>query len=155
MEYSISIKFALHKLSSFYRIFILCRIFSEYTSLLVESILRIFSEAVPEIMWFRISLIHPEWNSHIWKIKKHLNQFFLEHPVENFLCVDTLLNMYKYSVYKVFFWRLDISDSSALYEYVNARKNGEKIGQCDLAYPQCKFSAFNVISGGYLENMVP
>ena len=55
--------------------------------------------------------------------------------------------------------RLDMSagssDTSTLYEYISARTYGEKFGQCNLAYSQCPFSAFNVVDGDFRENMVP
>ena len=51
--------------------------------------------------------------------------------------------------------RLDMSGgsttTSTLYEYISARMHGEKIGQCDHAYPHCPFSAFNTLHGDYGE----
>ena len=61
------------------------------------------------------------------------------------------------SLTKYFIPRLDISGDSTtpLYEYISARTQGEVIGQCDEAYPQCTFTIFNILHGDYLENMVP
>lgn len=54
---------------------------------------------------------------------------------------------------------LDMSEgstsTSTLYEYISARTYGEKFGQCDLAYHQCPFSAFNLVDGDFIEKMVP
>ena len=47
----------------------------------------------------------------------------------------------------VFIYRIDygLSNTDRLYEYISARMYGEHTGDCESAYPQCPFSAFNLI----------
>ncbi|XP_023335846.1 uncharacterized protein LOC111707078 isoform X2 [Eurytemora carolleeae] len=42
-----------------------------------------------------------------------------------------------------------MSDTQELYEYIAARRHGEHIGKCDLAYPQCPYSAFKLIEHSF------
>ena len=38
-----------------------------------------------------------------------------------------------------------MSSTERLYEYISARTYGEHSGSCHSAYPQCPFSAFNLL----------
>lgn len=52
----------------------------------------------------------------------------------------------------VFIYRIDygLSNTDRLYEYISARMYGEHTGDCESAYPQCPFSAFNLIGEYFL-----
>ena len=54
--------------------------------------------------------------------------------------IDCLLTL-------LFIYRIDygLSNTDRLYEYISARMYGEHTGDCESAYPQCPFSAFNLI----------
>ena len=55
-----------------------------------------------------------------------------------------------------FFFRLDygLTNTDRLYEYISARMYGEHTGNCESAYPQCPFSAFNLLNPEEIMHML-
>lgn len=47
-----------------------------------------------------------------------------------------------------------LSNTDRLYEYISARMYGEHTGNCESAYPQCPFSAFNLIDPEEIMHLV-
>ena len=61
-------------------------------------------------------------------------------------------------IYSVLFliFRLDygLTNTDRLYEYISARMYGEHTGDCETAYPQCPFSAFNLLNPEEIMNVL-
>jgi hypothetical protein len=47
-----------------------------------------------------------------------------------------------------------MSNTDRLYEYISARMYGEHQGSCTSAYPQCPFSAFNLLDPEEIMNVI-
>ena len=45
--------------------------------------------------------------------------------------------------------------SSTMHDYTDAKIFGETVGQCNVAYAQCPFSAFNVLDDDLLYAFMP
>ena len=62
------------------------------------------------------------------------------------------------SIHSVFFltFSLDygLTNTDRLYEYISARMYGEHTGDCETAYPQCPFSAFNLLNPEEIMNVL-
>jgi len=47
-----------------------------------------------------------------------------------------------------------LTNTDRLYEYISARMYGEHTGDCETAYPQCPFSAFNLLNPEEIMNVL-